>query len=78
MAVHSTSNVTEELTKELHLCKEKNSSLEEQNRQLDLQGSKVIKPCHQITPIHMHTSSNQNNLLKCNVLVVLGTFLEFL
>jgi len=44
MTVHSTSNVTEELSEELQLCKEKVSSLEEQNCQLDLQGSKVMKP----------------------------------
>lgn len=39
----STSNVTEKLSEELQLCKEKVSSLEDQNDQLELQGSKVIK-----------------------------------
>ena len=43
MTAQSMSNTTEKLSEELQLCKEKISSLEEQNRQLDLQGSKVIK-----------------------------------
>ena len=42
MTAQSTSNITGELSEELQLCKEKVSSLEEQNRQLDLEGSKVI------------------------------------
>ena len=40
----STSNITEKFSEELQQCKEKISSLQEQNHQLDLQGDKVIKP----------------------------------
>ena len=39
--MQSTSNITKKLSEELQLCKEKVTLLEEQNRQLDLQGSKV-------------------------------------
>lgn len=38
----STSNITEKFSEELQLSKEKISSLQEQNHQLDLQGGKVI------------------------------------
>ena len=41
MTVQSTSNITKELNEELQLCKEKISSLEKENCQLNLQGSKV-------------------------------------
>lgn len=40
----STLNITEKFSEELQQCKEKISSLQEQNHQLDLQGDKVIKP----------------------------------
>ena len=39
--MQSTSNIAKKHSEELQLCKEKVSSLEEQNCQLDLRGSKV-------------------------------------
>ena len=39
--MQSMSNIAKKHSEELQLCKEKVSSLEEQNCQLDLQGSKV-------------------------------------